>query len=306
MEEQDKFAKLWKNAEDYYAGTGFKIKLAYFIALMFILALIALILSLGLVVLLALDSATRIVLPVAAFIAMLSMITGIPSYIRTRRVDRIEAALPDVLNHISAVLRAGGTVESALEEVSQSDYGPISPHIAQGLQQLREGRSIDEVLDEMAVKSGSKLFRRIARITIDSRKAGAGLAEVLEAIADDSKEMMRIRRERVSRTTMHVAFLYTTSLALVPFIFGFTLSIVKFIGAGMAQAGTQTAMDFGNFDALLIAFLVVLVIIANVAIGVVSEGRTTKNFVYVPFFILICLLVYHLGGYLGVAIISGG
>ena len=58
----------------------------------------------------------------------------------------------------------------------------------------------------------------------------------MTAIADDTREAMRIKRERVSRTTMHVTFLLMAGLFLSPFIFGFTLSIVSFINSNITQA----------------------------------------------------------------------
>ncbi len=301
------FAKKWKDAEDYYAAAGFSISLASFIALMLFLSLLSVLLAYSLTLILPVKSATGAVLPVVAFFAMMSLTIGVPFYIRTNRIDRVEEALPDVLKHISAVLKAGGTVESALEEVSESDYGPLSADVGRGLKQLREGKGIDDALTEMAKNSGSKLFTRIAQITVDSRKAGAGLSEVLESIAEDTKELVRIKRERVSKATMHVAFLYITSLLLVPFIFGFTLAIVKFIAAGMSQAvqgGAQ--IDFANFDILLIFFLIVQVAISNIAIGIISEGKINNKLIYIPFMMLVTLLVYQLGGFIGQTIIKGG
>ena len=301
------FARKWKDAEDYYAAAGFSISLASFIGLMFFLSLLSVMLAYALMLILPVKSATTAVLPVVAFFAMMSLTIGVPFYIRTNRIDRVEEALPDVLKHISAVLKAGGTVESALEEVSESDYGPLSADVGRGLKQLREGKGIDDALIEMAKNSGSKLFTRIAQITVDSRKAGAGLSEVLESIAEDTKELVRIKRERGSKATMHVAFLNITSLLLVPFIFGFTLAIVKFIAAGMSQAvqgGAQ--IDFSNFDVLLIFFLILQVAISNIAIGIISEGKINNKLIYIPFMMLVTLLVYQLGGFIGQTIIKGG
>jgi flagellar protein FlaJ len=304
-ENQPFLSRKWKEAEEYYAATGFNIKLSEFIALMFLLSLFSTLLAYTVTLFLPADSATSVILPFVAFVAMMSLVIGVPFHLRTTRIDKIEVALPDVLKHIAAVLKAGGTVESALEEVSESDYGPLSVDVERGLKQLREGRSIDEALIDMAGKSGSRLFVRIARVVVDSRKAGAGLAEVLESIAEDAREIMRIKRERVSRTTMHVAFLYITALFLVPFIFGFTLAIVKFIATGIAQTGTGT-VSFGNFDLLLIVFLIIQVGISNIAVGIITEGKISNKLIYIPFMMLISLFVYQVGGFIGQQIIHGG
>jgi len=158
----------------------------------------------------------------------------------------------------------------------------------------------------MAQDSGSRLFKRTAKIIIDSKKSGAGLSEVLEAIAGNTRDVMRIQRERVSRTTMHVSFLYITSLLLVPFIFGFTIAIIKFISSGMAAANMQGTGNLGNFDILLIIFQMILVTLSNVAAGVIGEGKYDNKLIYVPFMIFIALMIYQGGWFLGQTMIKAG
>jgi pilus assembly protein TadC len=306
MDEQEEtfFQKKWKELEEFYAGTGYTISLRQFIVLMFFLALIGVGLTYALTLLIRVESYTRVVLPLVSFFSMLSLIVGLPLYIRNSRVSKIDSVLPDVLKHISSVLKAGGTIEAALEEISESDYGPMSTVIATGLKHLREGKTVDDVILEMAQESGSKLFRRTAKIIIDSKKSGAGLSEVLEAIAGNTRDIMHIQRERVSRTTMHVSFLYITALILVPFIFGFTIAIIKFISTGMAAANLQGNNSLANFDILLIAFQMVLVTLSNIAAGVISEGKYDNKLVYVPFMIFIALAVYQGGWFLGQTMIK--
>jgi len=301
MDEQEEtfFQKKWKELEEFYAGTGYAISLRKFIIMMFFLALVGVGLTYALTLLIKVESFTRVILPLVSFFSMLSLIVGLPLYIRNSRVSKIDSALPDVLKHISSVLKAGGTIESALEEISESDYGPMSTVVANGLKHLREGKTVDDVIIEMAQGSGSKLFKRTAKIIIDSKKSGAGLSEVLEAIAGNTRDIMHIQRERVSRTTMHVSFLYITSILLVPFIFGFTIAIIKFISTGMSAANMQGNSSLGNFDILLIVFQMLLVALSNVAAGVISEGKYDKQLVYIPFMIFIALAVYQGGWFLG-------
>jgi len=301
MDEQEEtfFQKKWRELEEFYAGTGYAISLRQFVFLMFFLALVAVALTYELTLLIRVESYTRVILPLVSFFSMLSLIVGLPLYVRDSRISKIDSSLPDVLKHISSVLKAGGTIESALEEISESDYGPMSAIVATGLKHLREGKTVDDVIIEMADGSGSRLFKRTAKIIIDSKKSGAGLSEVLEAIAGNTRDIMHIQRERVSRTTMHVAFLYITSLVLVPFIFGFTIAIIKFISSGMAAANMQGSGNLGNFDVLLIVFQMILVTLSNVAAGVISEGKYENKLIYIPFMIFIALAVYQGGWFLG-------
>ncbi len=298
--------KLYETAERYYAATGFKLKLYQFVAIIWIFALLSAIFSYLIVQAIPTGMGNQGILALSAFAAVMSLVVGIPFYMRSRRIDQIEENLPDSLKHMAAVLKSGGTVESALEEVADANYGPISTDLEGALHQLREGKAFDDALYFAASNTGSDLFKRCTVIILDARKAGAGLADVILSIAEDARELLRIKRERVSRTTMHTSFLYITSLILGPFIFGFTISIVRFIGNNMAAAMEGVSVNFSGLDFLLIVFIVAQAGLSAMAIGVISEGKASKKLLYVPFMVLIALAVYQTGSFLGNLVIGGG
>ncbi len=280
----------------YYISTGFKIPFPTFVAIIFIISV-----SAGVMLFfLFRDILTAFI----GFIAFLTLSVVIPISIRSARIENIESNLPDALKHMAAILRAGGTTEDALEEVGNSDYGPLSADIKQGLLALKEGKPFDEVLYDIAMQTGSMLFRRTVTIIVDAKRAGAGLADVMEAIADDARDMLRIQRERASRTTMPVLFLYISSLVLAPFIFGFTLTIVCFIGSGMTSALGGSTLAIGNLKALVIIFVGIQATVATLAIGIIKEGKPIKYLPRVPFMILVALVVYNLGLILGGVLIG--
>ncbi|MGB9576890.1 MAG: type II secretion system F family protein [Candidatus Micrarchaeia archaeon] len=229
----------WENLKRYYAATGFRISLPAFMAVMLAFAAIAAMASLALIQLLPPDLKQNApIVAAACFAAIISLIIGIPVTIRNNRISAIENNLPDALKHMALVLKAGGTTEAALEEVANADYGPLSADLKIGLKGLKEGKPFDDVLRETAINTGSVLFNRTSAIMVDARRAGAGLADVMNAVGDDARDILRIGRERKSRTMMHVMFLIISGLFLSPFIFGFTMSIVSFMSSGIAVSGT--------------------------------------------------------------------
>lgn len=281
----------YENLARYYSATGFKISFPLFIVLILFIALLTFIFML----LIFRDMITAVV----AFIAVMTLSVVIPLSIRSSRIENIEGNLPDALKHMSSILRAGGTTEDALEEVANSDYGPLSAILKTGFIQLKEGKIFDDVLTDAAAESGSELFRRTTTIIIDAKKAGAGLADVMDAIAEDARDLIRIQRERVSRTTMPVLFLYISSLALAPFIFGFTLTIVLFIGCGLQQALGGAPLAIGSLKTLIVVFIAIQTLIAALAIGIIREGKAFKYLLRAPFMILISLVAYNGGLFLG-------
>ncbi len=297
-----------KGVEREYYATGIKLSFRQFILLMVALAIVTAFLIAYLIALVPGGGGkSNETVAFLSFVAMLSLILAVPISMKNNRVQKIDDNLPDALKHMGMVLRAGGTVESSIDEVSKADYGPLSEELKAGLEKMRRGQSFEQVLRDTALDSGSRLFERCASIIIDAKKAGAGIADVMQAIADDARDVTRIKRERISRTTMHVLFLYTAALLLSPFIFGFTITITSFIGTGISCAIPDAVEpNTGFLNSLLMFFLVVEAVITAVAVGVISEGKALRNVVRVPAMVLITLAVYEIGKRFGVWIIGGG
>lgn len=294
----EKFSEKFRELEFFYAGTGLKFSFKTFILLLFVIALAAFFTLLFL--------RLPLITSTIAFFALMSLVVTIPINMRNARIAALNDSLPDALRHMALVLKAGGTTEVALSEASRAGYGPLSAELSVALKELREGKSFDDVLRSQSRKSGSLLFERTALIIIDARRAGAGIADVMTQIAEDARDVSHIRRERYSRTTMHVIFLLVSSLLLAPFIFGFSISLVNYINQGIAGALPQAPRtNLCDLNSLLIIFLAIQAIIASLAIGIIREGKMIKYILYTPLMVLCSLLVYEAGKHISLAIVGG-
>ncbi|MBI2445378.1 type II secretion system F family protein [Candidatus Micrarchaeota archaeon] len=290
----------WKSLKNYYKATGFDLPFEHFCVAMFGAAL----LIAGTLLALHLSVAIAAV----AFLTAVSMIIAIPLSVRNNRIAAIETNLPDALKHMALVLKAGGTTETAVEEVANADYGPISSELKKSLAQMREGKSFDAVLNEAAANSGSLLFTRTVNIVLDAKKAGAGLADIMFSIAEDARDVLHIKRERKSRTTMHVLFLFVSGVVLAPFIFGFSVSIVHYINTGISSALPNTASannSLCTLNLVLTLFIIAQTLIAALAIGLIREGKFTKYLLYAPFLVLGALIIFEVGKFASTAIVGG-
>ncbi len=302
-----KVQDFYHTLERHYIASGIRLSFRDFLLVIMISAILATLMVGVLAEVFPAVEKSTVILSIVTFFAVLSLGIVIPLHMRDARIQKIEEQLPNALKHLSVVLRAGGTVESAVEEVAKSDYGPLSEDLAKALVQLRRGRTFEDVLAAAAAESGSTLFKRCAIIINDAKRSGAGLAEVMNAIADDARDVNRVRRERVTRTIMHVIFVYAATLLLSPFIFGFTLTVVSFIGAGITCAVPgSSALDLSFLNTILLLFLTVEAIIAMLAVGVIQEGKMLRYLVRTPVMVLTALFVYEIGKRFGSLIIGGG
>ncbi|MBI5177476.1 type II secretion system F family protein [Candidatus Micrarchaeota archaeon] len=300
--------KAYWGVERFYESSGIALSLPAYLAVFALIAAAAAVLSIYALNYLPTGIGENTgVIGAVAFVAFLSLAAVIPLSMRNRRIEEIEENLPDALRHLTAVLKAGGTIENAVEEASKTDYGELSRSLRTALGRMQRGKSFDDVIVEAGETSGSRLYKRVVQIIRESRRAGAGIADVMSAIAEDAKDVAHIRRERIARTTMHVLFLYLSSLLLSPFIFGFTITVVAFIGTGISCAvpGSKP-VQLSFLNTVLTVFLSFSAVLASIAIGVIREGSASRYVVRAPAMVLIALLVFEFGKRFALLIIGGG
>ncbi len=239
------------------------------------------------------------------FIVVVDLMIGYPYLKAEQRIDAIEEALPDALRQMADTLKAGGTYEYAMREIAMAEYGPLTKEINEVLRKLEEGENFENAFNSLAENVDSRIVKRTITIIIDSVRAGAGLADVLEEISDDVREAHRINKERKTRTVMQAIFMVVAGGIVSPIIFGFvsTVSNVLITAAGnsVSEELSRTATEAANIIQLSIqAFIFIQVLATSIMISVMREGKISKSIIYYPILLFIAYLVY-----IAASIISG-
>ncbi len=259
--------------------------------------------ALGLVTFLILFALNTVVSPfmgLVIFIAVLDLSLGYPYLRAEARIDKIEAALPDTLKQIADTLKAGGTYEFALREVAISQYGPLSDEMNNVLRKLEEGENLENSLRTLSDNIDSRIVKRSMEIIIDSIKAGAGLADVLDSIADDVSAMHQIKRGRKAQTLMQFLFLLLAGAAVAPAIIGLVTTVISLFiksastGFMGGEEAVKQALESRDIMALLMqVYLFIEIIATGVMISLMRTGKITKSILYIPILLLIAYISYY-------------
>ncbi len=223
-------------------------------------------------------------------LASLTMI--VPIYLIQRRTSELENALPDALRQISASLKAGVSLEGALEDVAGSEHGALSEEIELMLAQVRRGRTMQRAMISMARKTRSELYERAFFLIEEGMERGATIADVLEAVSEDIRETQSIQRERQAATMQQVLFLLAAALFAAPLISGMVLNIGTAMtettgggvgGIGLFGSSTQGGLP-SNIDIIIPIYILIQAAITGAAVGVIRYGKLSKGLTYsVPF-----------------------
>jgi tight adherence protein B len=106
----------------------------------------------------------------------------------TRRLKRFEEQLPDALLMVSGAMRAGASLNVALESMIKEQKPPLSQEFELMLREQRLGMDFDAALVNMEKRNPIQDFSLVVSGLRISREVGGNLAEILESLAHTLRE----------------------------------------------------------------------------------------------------------------------
>jgi flagellar protein FlaJ len=238
-----------------------------------------------------LSPALVLLFPVLFPTLFLTLVWAVPYQKAKKRAAELERELPDALRHMASVLRAGVGVEEALTEISKSKYGALSEEFGRVVAEVKKGRSLVNALLAFGKRSFSPLCERTSKLITEGVERGAGLADVLEAVATDAIEVRAIQRERVAVTTQQVLFLMVVSVMAAPFVIGLALSIT-----GMGGGGTKGGIT-AQLALPVTIYTAIQAFISGLAVGIIRYGSASKGVRYSALFVPMAVLIMRASGF---------
>lgn len=105
-----------------------------------------------------------------------------------KRLKRFEEQLPDALLMVSGAMRAGASLNVALESMIKEQKPPLSQEFELMLREQRLGMDFDAALVNMEKRNPIQDFSLVVSGLRISREVGGNLAEILESLAHTLRE----------------------------------------------------------------------------------------------------------------------
>jgi len=172
-------------------------------------------------------------------------------YLKQKRLQKFNEQLEDALTSMSSSLKAGFSINQAIEAVAAENKRPISVEFRLLVQEMRLGVPLEEALNKMVKRMESQDFELVAAAIITARQTGGALTETLERLAGVIRERMRISLKLQSLTAQ--GKMQATVIALMPV---FLLIAMYYISPEMIISFFHSVAGI-----LMLVFAVILVII---------------------------------------------
>ena len=137
-------------------------------------------------------------------------------FLRKQRLIKFNMQLEDALGMISSSLKAGFSINQALEKVSEQEVHPIALEFRLLMQELQLGVPLDQALENMSRRIGSDDFDLVTTAIITARQTGGELTETLERVAALIRERGRISAKVRALTAM--GRLQAVMIGAMPFL----------------------------------------------------------------------------------------
>ena len=126
------------------------------------------------------------------FVALFLLPRLVLRQLKVRRLEKFNFQLEDALGVISSSLKAGFSINQALEEVAEQNIHPISVEFRLLIQEIRLGVPVEQALENMNRRLRSEDFELVATAILTARQTGGELTGTLERVASLIRERVRI------------------------------------------------------------------------------------------------------------------
>jgi len=168
---------------------------------------------------------------------------------RTKRLFQLEQQLPEALGMMVSALRVGHSLVASLGAVSQDCREPIGGEFRKCFEEQNYGADLRTVLVHLNEREPIQDFRIFVAAVLIQKESGGNLAEVLENVAQTTRERFRLKKQ----VSVHTAQGRMTGwiLSLLPVGLGVAMYLVNPDGMsilwkrpiGLKLLYTATGMD---------------------------------------------------------------
>jgi len=125
-----------------------------------------------------------------------------------RRIDRIEAAMPELLERLASLNEAGMTVYEGIERVRGSDLGVLSPEVERIWRDVEYGANVDDSLVRFGRRVRTTAVTRVVTLLTNALRASGNLGSVLRIAATQARADLRMRRQRRRQMLTYLVVIY--------------------------------------------------------------------------------------------------
>jgi flagellar protein FlaJ len=125
-----------------------------------------------------------------------------------RRIDRIEAATPELLERLASLNEAGMSVVEGLDRIRGSDLGVLSPEVERIWRDIEYGSNVDDALIRFGRRIRTTAITRVVTLLSNAMRASGDMGPVLRIASEQARSEVDLRRQRRQQMFTYLVVIY--------------------------------------------------------------------------------------------------
>ncbi|WP_458206336.1 type II secretion system F family protein [Haladaptatus sp. NG-SE-30] len=138
--------------------------------------------------------------------------------VKRRRLAAIEAAIPDLLDRLASVNKAGMTVVESFGRVANSDLGVLNTELQRTWRDIEWGTDAATALRRFEDRVDTPTVTRVVTLVTNAMHASGAIGRILRIAADDAQASRRLKRQLRQEMATYLVIIYLSFLVFLVII----------------------------------------------------------------------------------------
>lgn len=218
--------------------------------------------------------------------------------LQRRRIDAIEAAVPDLLDRLASVNEAGTSIVLAIDHVRGSELGPLSDELDRVWADVQWGAELTSALWRFEARVRTRAVSRVVTLLTEAMNASGNLGTVLRIAARQAASDRRLKRERAQVMVEYMIVVYVSYLVFLFIVTVLTAYLLPNIPTDIEAAsdvgglGGFSAEDMATYETLFYHATIVQGLLSGLIAGQLSTGDVRAGAKHAALMIALSLILF--------------
>jgi flagellar protein FlaJ len=156
--------------------------------------------------------------------------------VHRRKLERLEEAVPDLLERLASLNEAGVAVVSSFDRVRRSDVGALDDEIERIWRDIQWGATVEDALERFEARVETPAVTRIVTLITNSMRASNEIGPVLRIAAEQARNDRRLKEQRKQEMFTYLVVIYVAFL-----VFLVVIAAIDFVLIPNLPTASETA-----------------------------------------------------------------
>ncbi len=232
------------------------------------------------------------------YILLCIMVVLIPYIIfyetRSRKIWKIENAVPQFLKHLSIINETGLSLAESLRIMLRTERGPLRTYIEKMYTDIKWGSSITHAFVLFANKVRINALSRVVALITKASESSGDIKQVLNIAAEDTNMNLQLKKDKSTNMLIYLIIIYASFLVFLYVVYSLTTTFLPPMAKG-AQAGGGAFIKNFNLDFYKVYFYhtaLIQAFFSGLVAGVMGEGNFRSGFKHSVILMAIAFILF--------------